>query len=138
MEHVTRLDSWFAEVLQDVRCSADTRAYVTGVLASFKTTQQMLDPSASIVVSFANARRSGEFSAFQRLGDNVLWLGAFCHQAIGDHELVETIGRSAYFSCYKILDRKWRCYEELADTLPSIIFDVRRRCRSFLPGLRLT
>lgn len=136
MEHVVRLDSWFAEVLREVRCSDDTRAYVTGVLAGFKTTQQMLDPSASIVVLFADARRSGEFSAFQRLGDNVLWLGAFCHEAIDDHKLIETIGRSAYFSCYTLLGRRWRCYEELADTLPSIIFDVRRRCRSLLPGVR--
>jgi len=128
MEQVTRLDAWFAERLQGVRCGSDTRAYVVGVLAGFRSAKAMLDPTASLVVALAQARQSGDFTAFQRLGDNVLWTSSFCPQAIGDAELIKTIGRSAYFSCYRLVNRQWKCYEELADTLPAIIADVRRRC----------
>lgn len=130
MERVVRLDTWFAEVIRGVHCSADTRAYIAGVLTDFKSAEVMLNPTTSLVVSMAHARCSGDFAAFQRLGDHVLWLGSFCPESIGDRELTETIGRSAYFTCYQLLDRRWRCYEELADTLPSIINDVRSRCRS--------
>lgn len=124
MELVTRLDDWFAERLQDLRCREDTRAYVTGVLAGFRLDGDM--SRQSVVLAYADAREKGDFAAFQRIGDWVLWVDAMHPHFIKDNrEVIETIGRLSYYTCHRIMQRQWVLYEELADDLPRIAHGVR-------------
>ena len=122
MELVTRLDRWFSDRLQDLRCREDTRAYVVGVLSG--KIDDMSDES--VVLAFHDASLTGDFAAFQRIGDWTLWASAFApHPLKAQRDLVERFGRLSYYSCYRIMRGQWTLYEELADELPAIVYDVR-------------
>jgi len=124
MELVTRLDRWFADRLDGLRCREDTRAYVTGVLAGFRLEGDM--SRESVVLAYAEARTKGDFAAFQRIGDWVLWVDAMNPACIQDNrEVVESIGRLSYYTCHRIMRGQWHVYEELADELPRIAHGVR-------------
>lgn len=128
MELVTRLDRWFADKLQGLRCQEDTRAYVTGVLAGFRLDGDM--SRESVVLAFADARTKGNFVAFKRIGDWALWVEAMNPACIQDNrEVVETIGCLSYYTCYRLI-KGWRLYEELADCLPTIARQIRQRLHS--------
>ena len=127
MELVSRLDHWFADKLRAVRCREDTRAYIVGVLS-----RQLDDMSdESIVLSFNDASMNGDFATFQRIGDWSLWASSFApHPQKSQRELVEKFGRLSYYACHRIMHGKWLVYEELADELPAIIYDVRYNVNS--------
>lgn len=122
MELVTRLDDWFAGQLTDIRCGDEARAYVVGVLSN-----RIIDMSdESVVLAFQDASLKGDFAAFQKIGDWTLWVSAFApHPQKGQRDLVERFGRLSYYACYRIMRGQWRLYEELADELPAIVYDVR-------------
>lgn len=122
MELVTRLDDWFDRQLVNVRCGPDARAYVIGVLSG--RVDDMSDQSAT--VAFQQAMLTGDFPTFQRIGDWSLWVSAFApHPLKGQRDLVERFGRLSYSACHRIMRGQWRLYEELADELPAIVYDVR-------------
>lgn len=128
MELVTRLDDWFAGQLTNLRCGSEARAYVVGVLST--RIDDMSDES--VVLAYRDAAETGSFATFQRIGDWTLWASAFApHPSKAQRDLIERFGRLSYFSCYRIMRGQWRLYEELADELPAIVYDVR--CR-ILPG----
>lgn len=135
MELVTRLDEWFARQLIDLRCGREARAYVVGVLAG-----RIDDMShESVVLAYRDAALTGDFATFQRIGDWTLWVSAFApHPLKGQRDLVERFGRLSYYSCYRIMRGQWRLYEELADELPAIVYDVRKEiqgARVITPGV---
>ena len=126
VELTTRLDTWFALRLTSLRCSADTKAYVTGVLSRFRTAEDDLS-NVSIVLAWRDASMKGDFAQFQRIGDWVLWVDALCPEHISQNrEVVETIGRQSFYSCHRIMKGQWRVFEELADELPKIAVGVRK------------
>jgi hypothetical protein len=124
MELVIRLDDWFAGLLTDLRCGTEARAYVVKVLSS--RIDDMSDES--VVLAFRDAGLTGCFATFQRIGDWTLWVSAFApHPQKGQRNLVERFGRQSYLACHRIMRGQWRLYEELADELPTIVYDVRCR-----------
>jgi len=123
MELVARLDDWFDRSLTDIRCGADARAYVIGVLSSVQI-DSMSD--VSLTLAYQEASLTGNFVTFQRIGDWSLWASAFApHPLKGQRDLVERFGRLSYYACHRIMRGQWKLYEELADELPAIVYDVR-------------
>lgn len=124
MEIVTRLDRWFASRLEPLKFGADTKAYVTGVLSRLQVNDMLVHDS--IVLAFDDARRTGGFAEFQRIGDWVLWVDALHPSFIAEHhEVVESIGRLSYYACHRLMRGQWPVYEELADQFPAIVRGVR-------------
>lgn len=124
MELITRLDGWFAGKLEGLLCRDDTRAYVAGVLSDFKPKDVLSD--RSIALAWQEARLKGDFVAFQRLGDWVLWCEAMQPAFNKDNRvLIQSIGRMSYYACHRIMHQQWVLYEELADDLPMIAAGVR-------------
>ncbi len=127
MEHVIKLDSWFAERLQTLNYGENTRAYVASVLAKFHPNKDILTNS-SIVLSFNAAKLHGDFVAFQRIGDYVLWVDSIFPQHINENkEIIELIGRMSYYRCHHIMRKQWLVFEELADEFPNIVNDIHEQ-----------
>jgi hypothetical protein len=127
MDLIKRLDGWFAERLEGLQCTPDTRAYVIGVLGKKRWDGDIL-VGESIVLAFNDALITSDFAAFQRIGDWVLWIDSVYPEYINDHrDVIESIGRRSYYSCHRIMRGQWRVYEELADELPSIAAKVHRK-----------
>ncbi len=125
---VKGLDGWFTERLQGLRYRPETVAYVTGVLKALARPQPGDDFSrTSIVLAYAEARRTGDFALFQRIGDWVLWVDTIMPESLeNSRECVESIGQLSYYTCHRIMRGQWVVYEELADELPRIAARVRR------------
>lgn len=106
----------------------ETIAYVAGVLKSLAHPRALDDMSKrSVILEFAEARTTGDFATFQRIGDWVLWVDIVMPDAlVGTREAVESVGRQSYYTCHRILRGQWRVYEELADELPKIALSARR------------
>ena len=120
---VIKLDDWFADRLTQLRCSADARAYVVGVLMKYRSADEDLS-RRSIVLAYCDARETGRFENFQRVGDWALWVSALQPNE-SDREIVESLGRMSYYTCHRLMRRSWPVYEELADELPVIASGVR-------------
>jgi len=129
MDIIKSLDTWFADRLTGLNYEPETVAYVTSVLKTLShPTDEDVFVNRSIVIAYADARKAGDFTAFQRIGDWVLWIDAIAPASIErDREVIESIGRLSYYTCHRILKGKWKVYEELADELPTIAARVRMR-----------
>jgi hypothetical protein len=120
-----QLSSWFDDRLQHIRCARETRAYITGVLMERVRLGGDM-PGRSIVLEYYEASQNGDFESFQRIGDWVLWSGVVTPGVFEAHgEVYESLGRLSYYACYRILQRRWQLYEELADELPRIVKESR-------------
>jgi len=129
MDIIEGLDAWFVDRLKGLHYRPETVAYVTSVLKTLARPSIDDDFSdRSIVLSYYDARKSGDFAKFQRIGDWVLWTGAIVPESIArDREIIESIGRLSYYTCYRIMRSSWPVYEELADQLPAISAATRVR-----------
>jgi len=126
VDAVASLTTWFSQQLDDIRCHEDTKAYVVNLLSRFKPEDELAD--RSVVVAYAAAKQSGDFSSFQRIGDWVLWAEAIQPGLVSlERHVVSSIGRLSYYACHRIMRGQWRLYEELADELLPIAADVRRK-----------
>ena len=126
---VSALDAWFADRLHGLQYSAETIAYVAGVLKALsRPSDEDVFANRSIVLAYRDAVATGSFTEFQRIGDWVLWAQVVVPEHVAPHrELVQSIGRLSYYTCHRILMGKWRVYEELADELPTLARHVRHR-----------
>jgi hypothetical protein len=131
MDVIVNLDDWFVSQLSELRCTDDTKAYVTGVLTKFKCNTQGDMSHESIVLAFNDARISGDFKSYQRIGDWVLFIDVIVPDAIKHHrKSVETIGQLSYSSCHKLMLGRWLVFEELAERLPGLSREARSRLRT--------
>ena len=123
----------FEELLTDLRCRQDTRAYIVGIFAKHKMSDADLSDK-SITVLFSQARDTGDFITFQRLGD---WL-MFCNGIASEHlrfaskDYYDTVARMSYYACYRLLNRSWPAYEELADNFLVIKKQVKDKLSSLV------
>lgn len=115
------LSQFFDDRVAQIGCQELTKAYVVCTLSNV----QPVDLSKhSIVLTYDRASR---FEHYQSIGDWVLWLGVFCPEKLHEHKTVyESFGRLSYSRCYDIVRRQIKVYEELADSLPVIITNVRK------------
>lgn len=127
---MTRIDErFFAERLTRLRCSPEAKAYIVGVMCSF--VRPVGFEMTSVVTQFALARERGDFVAFQRLGDWILWARSIVPTV--DHvDVWESVGRLSYDACHRLLRGQWKVYEELADGLPDL---TRQAHLLIVPGV---
>lgn len=131
MERFTRLEDWFCRSLEAVEASPDARAYLVALFSSMRSAQEDMSKE-SIVLAFAQARDTGEFMKFQRIGDWVMWGMAFAPESFDVPKVAVDLGRLSYYTCWRLTQKEWRVYEELADEMPRLSRELRRRLgRSF-------
>src|SRR5580698_8860671 len=111
MESCSNLTSFFAEELENLKCDDDTRAYITGIFGKYKNS--IFDYSKqSITLIYADATIKQDFFTFQNIGDWLFMVNSIYPEHLSDasEEYYLSIGRSSYYNCYKLLQRRWRVY----------------------------
>jgi hypothetical protein len=131
MEMVHSLDKFFDNALGDLSCDPKTRAYVVSIFTKFAKTPYDL-PSDSITLTFFEAKRKQEFATYQSLGDWIFFCRVEFPETLrhASEDFYLTIGQLSYYSCYRLLNRQWQCYEELADRW-ELLEDEARELLSF-------
>lgn len=118
------LANYFSTKVAPLAASPIAKAYISGLFADQATKPVDLSKE-SVVLTFAAAKRSHDFQVLQSIGDWVLWVDTFFPAAIAQSlEVTESIGRISYYRCSRLLP-DWRVYEELGDTLPIIVPQLR-------------
>jgi hypothetical protein len=121
------INNFFTEVLSELPCQTDTKAYIVGVFSKYKNATHDLSKE-SITIEFAKARDKQDFARFQNLGDWIFFTGTvvpnFRYNA--SEEYYRSIGRLSYYSCYRLIQRQWKLFEEMADNFITLEERTRR------------
>jgi hypothetical protein len=126
------LNSFFHKQLKELRCDENTKAYIVSVLEKFKTSASDYSKD-SITILYSEAKFRQDFYTFQNIGD---WL-FMCNSLFPEHlnnaslEYYQSIGRLSYYSCYRLINYKWKVYETLADLFVPLSEDTRIMIRRF-------
>lgn len=110
------LTTFFDEVLEELPCQSATKAYIVSVFTKYKNPDFDLSKD-SVTLTFAQARDKQDFSTFQNLGDWIFFSKTFApaHLNNASEDYYRTVGRLSYYSCYKLINRQWKLFEEIAD-----------------------
>jgi hypothetical protein len=121
------VSSFFDELLADLKCQNDTKAYIVSIYGKYKTAEFDLSKD-SITLLFAQARSKQDFLVYQNLGDWIFFANTIVpqHLKFASKEYYDTIARLSYYSCYKLINRQWKLFEELADDFPALEAQVKR------------
>lgn len=121
---LNNLEDFFIEKVKSLPISReDTKAYVTSTFVKYKNTTSDLSKK-SLTIEFSEAKSNWSFSKFQEIGDWILWAESMFPTALNDasKEYYHTLGQICFYKCYIITKRNWKVFEEIADTLPNIIY----------------
>lgn len=121
------LNTYFSNVLQDLHCEEDTRAYIVSVFSKYKTANHDLSKD-NITLTYAQAYFNQDFFVFQNLADWILFSKTLYpeHLAAASEDYYFNIGRLSYYSCYKLINKQWKCYEQLADCFIPLSEQIRK------------
>src|SRR5271170_7807081 len=127
------INDFFEELLSDVKCHQDTKAYIVSIYGKYKSAQFDLSKD-SITLLFAQGRDKQDFLTYQNLGDWIFFANTMVpnHLQKASKDYYDTVARLSYYSCYKLINRQWKLFEELADDFLSLEEQVRKR----LPQLK--
>lgn len=109
----------FEVKINNLSSTPETRSYILGVFSNIKSPDLS---NNSITLKFSEAKFSYKFEKFQELAD---WL-LFCQTFFPEHlqytskDYINAIAQNSYYYCYKLINKQWKCFEELADRFPEI------------------
>jgi hypothetical protein len=122
------VSGFFEELLIDLDCHQDTRAYIVGIFGSYKSANYDFSKQ-SITTLFSQAREKHSFADYQRLADWLFFVASIAPDSLkyASKDYYNTIGRLSYYSCYKLINKEWKLYEELSDNWKNLESQVHSR-----------
>lgn len=120
------VESVFSKSIQKLPCQESTKAYISNVFNS--ANKENCDYSnESVTLIYSRAKFEYRFELFQNLADWILFSKTLFPQSLngasGDY--YQAIAQDSYYKCYKMINRKWLLFEELADRFPIVVDTLR-------------
>lgn len=117
---------FFEEMLNDLECHPTTRAYIASIYGKYKSSEFDLSKD-SVTLLFAQARNNHDFLIYQNLGDWIFFINTLApqHFAHASKDYYDTVARLSYYSCYKIINKQWKLFEELSDNFTFLETQVK-------------
>lgn len=109
------LNDFFSARLESLECDEKTRAYIVSVLAKYKTASNDYSKD-SLTSLYAAARFRQDFLMYDQLGSWIFYCETFFpeHLNSASKSYYYDIGMLSYDACFKLINRKWLLYQELA------------------------
>lgn len=122
------ITKFFEELLIDLECQHDTKAYIISIYGKYKSAEFDLSKD-SITLLFAQARNKQDFLTYQNLGDWIFFANTLApyHLKFASKDYYDTVARLSYYSCYKLINRQWRLFEELSDNFLTLESRVKQK-----------
>ena len=131
MQVFNNLTVFFEEALEDINCRPDTKSYLIHLYCEFKTINNDLSHQ-NLTLLYAQAKSHNDFHLHQQIGDYVFWVKTMIPTHFNNtNDYYENMARLSYFSCYKLLNRKWLLYEDLADNFRILENQARHHLHYF-------
>lgn len=120
--------NFFNEILNELECQYDTRAYIVGIYGKYKNAEFDLSKD-SLTLAFAQARNKQDFFTYQNIGDYIFFINTLAPEYFqnASKEYYDTIARLSYYSCYKIVNKQLKFYEEMSDNFNYLEKQVKNR-----------
>jgi hypothetical protein len=120
--------NFFEELLTDLECHRDTKAYIVSIYGKYKSSQFDLSKD-SVTILFAQARNNQDFLTYQNLGDWIFFANTLApsHLRFASKDYYDTVARLSYYSCYKLINRQWKLFEELSDNFLKLESQVKNK-----------
>ena len=115
-QYFKTIEDYFEETLQGLPCEKATKAYIVSIYAKFRSTNHDLSKD-SLTLLFAQAKEKQDFMSFQDIGDWIFFSNTIipAHLNNASPEYYHTLARISYYSCYTLIKRQWKLFEELSD-----------------------
>jgi hypothetical protein len=123
---VEDLNTVFDQLSQELSCDQETKAYIAGVFSKYRTTTFDLSKQ-NITLTYAQAHFQQDFLTFQTIGDWLLFAESLFPESLhsASEDYFFNLGRLSYGSCYRLINRRWRLYEELSDQFIPLTYQMR-------------
>jgi len=120
------LSDYFEEALSDLRCHRDTKSYLVGVYSKYLLATEDLSKD-SITLLYAKAKTNQDFITFQQISEWLLMCSTLYPQHLknASFDYYATIARNSYYSCYRLVNKSWQVYENLADDFIPITSKIK-------------
>jgi hypothetical protein len=125
------IGSFFEEKISDLKCLPDTKSYIIGIFSKYKTAEFDFSQN-SITILYSEAKLKNNFLIYQNIADWLLFTSSIApeHLKHASKDYYNTIARLSYYSCFKLINKQWRCYEEIADNYNYIEYNLRNKLKS--------
>lgn len=126
------INSFFEDNLRDLKCQPDTRAYIISIYDKYKSSEFDLSKD-NITLMFVQARTKHNFYDYQNLGDWIFFSNTFApkHLHAASKDYYDTIGMASYNSCFNLINRKWKLFQELSDNFVELEEQVKNKLNIF-------
>jgi hypothetical protein len=120
----------FDELLSDIVCQDDTKSYIISIYGKYKSSKFDLSKD-SVTLMFAQARNKQDFLTYQNLGDWIFFSNTLApnHLKYASKDYYDTVARLSYYSCYKLINRQWKLFEELSDNYLCLEDQVKNKLK---------
>lgn len=120
--------NFFDELLDDLECQRDTKAYIVSIYGKYKTSEFDLSKD-SVTIQLAQARSKQDFLTYQNLGDWIFFANTVApeHLKFASKDYYDTVARISYYSCYRLINRQWKLFEELSDNFLALEEQVKNK-----------
>lgn len=127
------ITSFFEELFIDLECQQDTKAYIISIYVKYKSAEFDLSKD-SITLQYAQARNKQDFLIYQNLGDWIFFANTVApmHLQFASKDYYDTIARLSYYSCYRLINRQWKLFEELSDNFLFLEDQVKIRLNGMI------
>ena len=119
-------EQFFVPQLNQIDTSLkETKAYIQGIFTGYLKSENDLSKE-SITLQYIEAKSKYDFAQFQNLADWVFFVRTIYPESIKTSpDYYDTIAQCSYYRCYIIMNRQWRCFEELADRFEYFVKRIR-------------
>jgi hypothetical protein len=124
--HYTNLNTYFLEKLNSLNCNPTTKAYIVSIFSDLSPTNDL--STESITILYSKAQSKHDFDAYQRLANWIFLCNSLYPEHLNNASLdyYHTIGKLSYYSCYRLLNRQWVLFEQLADQFVPLSMETRK------------
>lgn len=128
------VSSFFDELLTDLECQHDTKAYIVSIYGKYKSAEFDFSKD-SVTLLFSQARHKQDFLTYQNIGDWVFFSNTWApaHLRFASKDYYDTMAQLSYYSCYRMTNKQWKLFEELADNFNFLEDRVREKIENSLP-----
>ena len=130
LEPTSNLKLYFQDKCENLNCQETTKAYIVSTLVTMRGSKDLSNKSLTLI--YIEAKTKHNFTTYQELADWILFTRSLFPEYLQNASLdyYDALAQDSYFKCYLILEKKWKLFEELADTFPKIADNLNFNLRN--------
>jgi len=124
---INSLESFFMEKIKLLKNYQEpTRAYIINVFKNAKKGSGDLSKD-SLTIIYSKAKSEQCFELFQNIADWILFSKSIHPESLrgASEDYYNVLAQDSYYRCYRLLNRQWSLFEELADKFPQLIVTLQ-------------